>query len=85
MVRLYANHPTANNGAFVLGPKRLSVIVGRDRLLSRYLDQFPAKRMRHGFNPIVRAELLIDVVKVVSERLRANFELTHDVGWTLPF
>jgi len=54
-------------------------------LPSRCLDQFPANRMRHGFKPVVRAEFLIDVVEVVTERLRANLELTDDVGRGLPF
>ena len=65
MLLLYANPGTASNGAFVLGPKRLSAI-GEDRRRADLLNQFPAQRVRHSLEPVVRAELLIDVVKVIS-------------------
>jgi hypothetical protein len=38
MVPLYANPPTASNGAFVLGVKRLSTI-GKDRPASRSVSK----------------------------------------------
>ncbi len=41
--------------------------------------------MNDSLEPIVRAELLIDVVKMVAKRLRADLELAHDIGRALAF
>ena len=48
------------------------------------LNQFPADRVRHGLESVVRAKLLIDVMEVIPERLGANLELTRDVDRALP-
>jgi hypothetical protein len=40
--------------------------------------------MRDGFKPVVRAELPIDVMEVISESLRTNVEVAYDVGRSLP-
>jgi hypothetical protein len=69
------------NGAFVLARKHLSAME-RNRRPSG-LNQFSADRVGDGFEPGMRAQLLIDVVQVVSQRLRTNLEVGDDAGGTL--
>ena len=41
--------------------------------------------MNHGLEPVVRAKLLIDVVKVIAERLGTDHQVAHDGRWGLAF
>jgi hypothetical protein len=43
------------------------------------LDQLPSNGVKDGFEPVMRAELLIDVVEMISQRLGADVQLVHDV------
>lgn len=49
------------------------------------LDQFSADRVDYGLESVVRAELLIDVVKVIPECLRTDLQGAHDVRRALAF
>jgi hypothetical protein len=55
------------------------------RLPGSLLDEFPADRVDDGLEPVVGAQLLIDVVEVIPERLGTDPQLAHDRCWTLAF
>src|SRR5688572_13792037 len=52
---------------------------------SAELDQFPADRVDHGLEPVVRAQFLIDVVKMIPERLGTDPQVAHDGRWAPAF
>jgi hypothetical protein len=48
------------------------------------LNQFSLDRIHDGFQPIVRSELLVNVVQVVAESLQADVERLGDLGRVFP-
>src|SRR5437667_8481978 len=71
MVRLYSD------------PTRLSKAASSGRLAD--LDQLPPNGVNDGLEPVMRAQLLIDVVEVIPQRLGADVQIVHDVRGALAF
>jgi hypothetical protein len=78
MLPSYGTAQGLRNGAFVLR-SHTAVEVGLD------LNQFPPNSVDDGLESVVRAQLLIDVVEVIPQRLGTDVQIAHDVSRVLAF
>src|SRR6185437_5860649 len=71
-----------SNKTFVLSDSRQIPVGSRQSAkgAASSLDQFPLHRIHHGFQTVVRPELLIDVMEMVSQGLRADSEFLRNFG-----
>ena len=49
------------------------------------LDEFPLDGVRYGLKPIVRVQLLVDMVEMVPQSLKRDSQLARNLGGILAY